>query len=60
MDSIWLAFAIFMILEGLGPLLIPKQWQNYLKAISEQDPESIRRLGGVFVVIGICILYWFL
>jgi uncharacterized protein YjeT (DUF2065 family) len=49
-----------MILEGLGPLLIPKQWQNYLKTISEQVPESIRRLGGVFVVIGICILYWFL
>ena len=59
-EIILLAFAIFMILEGLGPLLIPKTWQNYLKTISEQDPESIRRLGGVFVVIGICTLYWFL
>jgi len=58
-DSIWLAFALFMILEGLGPLLIPRQWQQYLKTISEQAPESMRRLGGVFVVIGICTLYWF-
>lgn len=57
-QSIWLALAILMVLEGIGPLLFPKKWQRYLKNISEQEPESVRRIGGVCVVIGLCVLYW--
>lgn len=53
MDSFWLAVAIFLVIEGIGPMLFPKKWRAYIQSISELSLSQIQMMGGVFVVIGV-------
>ncbi|MBC3765844.1 DUF2065 domain-containing protein [Neptunicella marina] len=51
----WLAFALFLILEGIGPLLFPKKWRRYILQIAEQPPQNLRTMGAVMVAIGVIL-----
>lgn len=57
-DAIWLAIALVLILEGIGPLLFPNKWQNYIRQISSQAPNQLRTIGGTMVTIGVITLYY--
>ena len=41
----------------VGPLLMPKAWQQMLRLLSDQPPEQLRRIGGSLVVAGTVILW---
>ena len=56
--TILLAFALVMIIEGLGPLLFPTKWKSYLLQVSAQPAEKLRTIGGVLVTIGIVSLFF--
>ena len=56
-QEIWLAIGFFLLFEGLGPMLMPKKWQNMLKEISIMHSESLRRFGGCLVITGLVIIY---
>ncbi len=51
-DSILLAICFVLIVGGLMPLLIPDKWKQFLMQIALQPSESLRRMGGILVVIG--------
>ncbi|TRY33482.1 DUF2065 domain-containing protein [Aliiglaciecola sp. M165] len=51
-----MAFAIVLVIEGLGPMLFPKRWKNYILQISSQPTEQLRTIGGVMVTIGLVSL----
>ena len=51
-DTILLAICIVLVIEGLMPLLIPHKWKQFLMQMALQPSESLRRIGGVMVVIG--------
>ncbi len=55
--EIWLAIGFFLLFEGLGPMLVPKKWQNMLKDVSTMHSESLRRFGGCLVISGLVIIY---
>jgi uncharacterized protein YjeT (DUF2065 family) len=56
--TIWLALALVLILEGLGPLLFPNRWQNYIRQLSAMPSNQLRQVGGVLVIIGaICVFF---
>lgn len=58
--SMWfIALALVLIVEGIGPLLFPKKWQKFMLSISLQSPNELRRVGGVLVITGVISL-WFL
>lgn len=59
MDSLWLALALLLILEGVWPLLFPNRWQKYLRSLSELPAEQLQKVGGAMVVGG-AILLWLL
>lgn len=59
-QSIWLAFGFVLIVEGLGPLLVPKGWRNMMAQLSQQNEHQLRRMGGCLVVAGGVISYVFL
>mgnify|MGYP001022728059 CR=1 FL=1 len=44
----WLlpALALVLIIEGIGPLLFPNKWRNYLLQISQQPSNQLRQIGG--------------
>ena len=56
-DVIWLAIGLVLIVEGLGPCLSPARWRQTLAALSAQDDEVLRRIGGCLVVAGVVIAY---
>lgn len=58
-ESIMLAIALLLIIEGVGPLLFPRRWQAYLKEISNQNQAVLQRVGGAFVTAGIILLIIF-
>ncbi|HEH9430745.1 TPA: DUF2065 domain-containing protein [Aeromonas sobria] len=57
LTSMLAGLGLLLLFEGLGPLLVPKAWQQILRLLSEQPPEQLRRIGGSLVVAGLVILW---
>jgi uncharacterized protein YjeT (DUF2065 family) len=56
----WLViFAGVLLVEGLGPLLFPRQWQAMMAEMARQEPTILRRIGGALVTAGAVLLYIF-
>ena len=43
-STIWLALALVLVLEGLGPMLYPKAWKKMISAMTNL-PDNILRCG---------------
>ncbi|HFQ5065689.1 TPA: DUF2065 domain-containing protein [Vibrio vulnificus] len=56
-NSLWVAFGLVLIVEGLGPLLAPRGWRNMVAQLSQQPDNQLRRIGGCLVVAGAVIAY---
>lgn len=56
-STVWLALALVLVLEGLGPMLYPKAWRRMITAMSQMPDTVLRRFGGGLVVAGIVIYY---
>lgn len=49
-STIWLALALVLVLEGLGPMLYPKAWKKMISAMTNLPDNILRRFGGGLVV----------
>jgi uncharacterized protein YjeT (DUF2065 family) len=57
-QTLLVAFALVLIVEGIGPMLFPNKWQSYIRQIAEQPIHQLRSMGGVLVIIGVvCLIY---
>ncbi|MCJ8350140.1 DUF2065 family protein [Moritella sp.] len=56
-NELWLALAIVFIIEGIMPLLLPKQWQQMLSLITQQPADKVRKYAGCLVVTGVVLLF---
>jgi len=56
-NELWLAIAIVLIIEGIMPLLLPKQWQQMLSLITQQPADKVRKYAGCLVVTGVVLLF---
>jgi len=59
-NSIWLAFGLVLVIEGLGPLIAPNGWRAMIAELSRQPDNQLRRIGGCLVVTGLVITYFFI
>ncbi|ATY82427.1 MULTISPECIES: DUF2065 domain-containing protein [Aeromonas] len=59
LTSMLMGLGLLLLFEGLGPLLMPRAWQQMLRLLSDQPPEQLRRIGGSLVVAG-CMILWML
>ncbi|MFT4924323.1 MAG: hypothetical protein ACI8WB_000401 [Phenylobacterium sp.] len=59
-NSLWLAVGLLFIFEGIGPLLFPNRWAAFVQEMVAQGPVTLRRVGGVLVVIGAVVVVNFL
>lgn len=55
--TIWLALALVLALEGLGPMLFPHLWRRMMLGMVQQQDKLLRRVGGGLVVAGVVIYY---
>ncbi|QMI36135.1 DUF2065 domain-containing protein [Escherichia fergusonii] len=56
-STIWLALALVLVLEGLGPMLYPKVWKKMIAAMTNLPDNILRRFGGGLVVAGVVVYY---
>ncbi|MFV0264206.1 MAG: DUF2065 domain-containing protein [Kluyvera sp.] len=56
-STIWLALALVLVLEGLGPMLYPKTWRKMISTMTQLPDTMLRRFGGGLVVAGVVIYY---
>ena len=52
-----LALGLVLLVEGLGPMLIPRKWRNMVSEMSQLSDATLRRIGGCLVVAGAVIAY---
>ncbi|CAN5201063.1 hypothetical protein BH09PSE6_BH09PSE6_16690 [soil metagenome] len=50
--NLWLAFALFLVIEGLLPLIAPGFWRRGFKRIVELPDSQIRLVGLISVLLG--------
>jgi len=54
--SLLLAIALMLLLEGIGPMLLPGRWQRLMAQLASLPPSMIQRYGGILVVAGTVML----
>jgi uncharacterized protein YjeT (DUF2065 family) len=56
-DTLFMALAIALIIEGLIPALFPNKWRDYVLKLAEESPSSIRNIGVGLIAFGAFILW---
>ncbi len=59
MDSTtwWLALALLLIAEGVGPLLFPERWRQMMRLLQAQPEQVLRQIGVTLVSLGLLLLW---
>ena len=57
--TMMLAIGLVLILEGIGPLLFPKKWQQYLAEMARQPAATLQWIGAGLALVGAFILIIF-
>ncbi len=53
MDSLWIALALVLILEGLLPFAAPRLWRDAFRRIGDLSDGQIRFMGFVSIIVGL-------
>jgi len=57
LDDLWPAFALYLVIEGLLPALMPERWREAMRAVSQTDPRVIRIVGIITMLAGAVLLH---
>ncbi len=57
LNTLLLALALALIIEGLFPALFPNKWQAYVRKLSNEQPSAIRTMGTSIILVG-CLILW--
>ncbi|MEG2828577.1 MAG: DUF2065 domain-containing protein [Edwardsiella sp. (in: enterobacteria)] len=56
-STIWMALALVLVVEGMGPMLFPQAWRRMIATMAQLPDGLLRRYGGGLVVAGLVIYY---
>ena len=56
-DSLWIAFGLVLVIEGLMPALNPKAFKKTMSTIRELDEGTLRVMGLISMSIGAVVVY---
>ena len=56
-DSLWAAFALVLVVEGLLPLVAPKVWRESFQKLVLLTDGQLRVIGLISIVLGL-VAYW--
>ena len=57
-DTLVTALGIFLLLEGLLPLLAPRAWREAFMKMMQLNDGQLRFVGLVFVGLGLVLVSW--
>jgi uncharacterized protein YjeT (DUF2065 family) len=56
-DTLFLAFGLVLIIEGLAPAFFPNKWRAYLLKLAEQPIRDIRNIGLFVLLLGMFVIW---
>ena len=56
MDSLWAAFAMLLIIEGILPFLAPQFWRETFRKFIELSDGQLRFIGLISIALGLIFL----
>ena len=56
MEELTRAFALVLIIEGLAPFLLPRQWRHTMARAAMEPDRNIRIVGFVSLIGGVLLL----
>ncbi len=56
-DSLWAAFALVLVVEGLLPLFAPRVWRESFRRLVQLTDGQLRFIGLVSIVVGLAA-FW--
>lgn len=57
-DTLWLALALVLVLEGLLPFASPAAWRRMFAQVLQLDDGQIRFFGLCAILMGLGLLAW--
>ncbi len=57
-DSLWIAFGLVLVIEGLMPSLNPKGFKQTMSTIRELDESTLRVMGLISMSVGAAVVYF--
>jgi uncharacterized protein YjeT (DUF2065 family) len=59
MNTLLMAFALMLIIEGILPFLAPSVWRDTFRKITEFSDGQIRFFGLSSMLVGLLFIYFF-
>lgn len=56
-DTLLIAFALMLVIEGILPFLLPGMWREAFKKLTEAGDNQIRFIGLTSMLAGLLLLY---
>lgn len=56
-DTLLIAFALMLVMEGMLPFLLPGMWREAFKKLIEAGDTQIRFIGLTSMLAGLLLLY---
>ncbi|MEE9580171.1 MAG: DUF2065 family protein [Nitrosomonadaceae bacterium] len=56
-DTLLIAFALMLVLEGILPFLLPGIWREAFKKLTEIGDNQVRFIGLTSMLLGLMLLY---
>jgi len=56
-NSLLLAFALMLVIEGILPFLVPTLWRDTFRKLTEMSDGQIRFVGLTSMLIGLLLMY---
>ena len=56
-DTLLIAFALMLVLEGILPFLLPGIWRDTFKKLTETGDNQVRFVGLTSMLLGLLLLY---
>ena len=55
-NSLWAAFALMLVIEGMLPFLLPAVWRETFRRLTEMTDGQIRFIGLSSMLVGLLVL----
>ena len=57
-DTLWVAFGLMLIFEGIFPFISPQGWRDKMAQLMVLQDGQIRFFGLVCILVGLLMLWW--
>jgi uncharacterized protein YjeT (DUF2065 family) len=59
-DTLWVALALVLVVEGLFPFLSPTGWRRMFAQLLQLNDGQIRFFGLASILVGLLLIWWLL